>query len=304
MYRGINIVDMYLAGDYPFNEYPDFVTFKKYLDVAKNDLNCDFIRLFLLRDFETHYSDWLNRWITVENLIQAHNFSVEYCTHMFWDTTTIDIVSYKNWVNKYIGTYRTLGAPTDRIWTVNVLENPWVNYNIAQQVTPYIKMIDPDRLVTTEVWGTPGGMYNDEIIGLPSAKSEPLINSKIYIQSGDLISTADYYPDPNSISTTELWGDIKIQSPTSQVLISEFANDITNKVNIAKQNDAYGICYWDLHLTDTLRTPINTDYTLNSEGRELREIYMSLTPPSEAGISPILIGGLAVGALVMMSKKK
>lgn len=59
MYRGINIVDMYEAGDYPFNEYPDFVTFKKYLNIAKNDLNCDFIRLFLLKDFEAHYPDSL-----------------------------------------------------------------------------------------------------------------------------------------------------------------------------------------------------------------------------------------------------
>lgn len=295
MYRGINIVHMYLAGDYPFNEYPGFDTFKKYLDVAKNDLNCNFIRLFLLKDFEEHYPDWLNRWIAVENLIQQHFFAVEYCTYMFWPSATIDIDSYKGWVDKYIGTYKTLGMPTDRIWVVNVLENPWVNYYVAQQMTPYIKAKDPDRTVTTEVWGTSGGMYpyinqtnHGEIIGLPSTKGEPLINSKVYIiPSGNLISTADYN-GVDFISTTQIWNQIKTQASTSPVLMSEFSGDITTRVNLAVQNGAYGVCYWNLHVTDRMATdnegipprcPINLDFTLNNIGFELQSVYRSLSPP-------------------------
>lgn len=282
MLRGINIVDMYLAGDYPFNEYPDFVTFKEYLKIAKTDLNCNFIRLFLLRDFEEHYPDWINRWIAVENLIQEYNFTVEYCTYMFWDTATINIDSYKNWVNKYIGTYRTLNMPTDRIWTINVLENPWINYNVAQQMTPYIKVIDPERAVTTEVWGSAGGMYGNEIIGLPSTVGESLVNDKVYIPSGNLVSTADY-DGAGFIPTTEIWNQLKTQAITSSVLISEFSGNITNRVNLAKSNGAYGVCYWNLHLTDEratreagipLRCPINSDFTLNGIGLELKTAYL------------------------------
>lgn len=302
MYRGINIVDMYEAGDYPFNEYPDFVTFKKYLSIAKNDLNCDFIRLFLLRDFEGHYPDWVKRWVAVENLIQQYNFTVEYCTYMFWDTTTIDINAYKNWVYKYIGIYKALAMPTNRIWIVNILEN-LENYTVAQIMMPYFKLIDPDRTVTTEVWATLGGMYNGEIIGLPSSKSDSYINNRIYIQNNDLISTADYF---NSLPSSDLWRQLKLQAPTNSVLLSEFSDDITNKVNIAKQNGAYGVCYWDMHLTDTTGTPINSDYTLNSKGIELQAVYRSLTAaPAQASISPIFIGALAIGLLMsfILSKR-
>lgn len=288
MLKGVNIVDMYSAGDYPFNEYPNFTTFKKYLDVAKNKLDCDFIRLFLLRDFEEHYPNWKDRWIAVENLIQEYNLTVEYCTYMFWDTLIINIDSYKNWVDKYIGTYNSLGMPKNRIWTVNILENPWMNYEIAQQITSYIKLVDKDRIITTEVWGTIGGMYDSEIIGLPSSNNNPSINNRIYIQ-GNLISTADYYPDDSAISTIELWKHIKLQSSYSNVLISEFSNNITEKVNIAKQNNAYGICYWNLHLTDSLRTPINIDYTLNEKGKELKEAFTVIPT------SIIIIGAIAIG---------
>lgn len=273
MYKGINIVDMYKAGDYPFNEYPYFTTFKKYLDLAKNDLNCNFIRLFLLKDFEEHYPNWKDRWIAVENLIQKHGFAVEYCTYMFWDSSAIYIDNYKRWVDYYIGTYKTLSMPKNRIWVVNILENSWDYYEIAQQMMPYIKSVDSDRIVTTEVWATTDGMFKNEIIGLPSAKSDISINSRIYISNTDLISTASYYPDVNSIPAVELWDHIKLQSPYNNVLISEFANNITEKVNLAKLNNAYGICYWNLHLTDSLRTPINEDYTLNDKGREIQKAY-------------------------------
>ena len=285
---------MYEAGDYPFNEYPEFTTFKKYLEVAKKDLNCDFIRLFLLRDFEEHYSNWKERWITVENLIQQYNFTVEYCTYMFWDTTIIDINAYKNWVDYYIGTYKTLNMPKNRIWVVNILENPWTNYNVAQQITPYIKSVDTDRIVTTEVWATSGGMYNNEIIGLPSTKSETLINDKIYIPNNNLISTASYYPD--SLPYIELWNHIKLQSPNNPVLISEFSGNITEQINLAVQNKAYGVCYWNLHLTDVSRTPINADYTLNEKGIELRSVYL------ETNTAPYVI--LFGAMLLVISKNK
>lgn len=309
MFRGINIVDMYLAGDYPFNEYPDFTTFKKYLDVAKNDFNCDFIRLFLLRDFEQHYPDWTARWTAIEDLIQLHNFTVEYCTYMFWDTTVVDINAYKAWVNKYIGTYASLGMPTNRIWTVNILENSWANYSVSQLMIPYIKSVDPGRTVTTEVWGSPGGMYSGEIIGLPSTKGDPLINNKIYIPSGNLISTADY-DGVGFIPTSDLWNQIKSQAPTSPVLMSEFSGNITNRYNIAVQNGAYGVCYWNLHLTDKIATdnegiparcPINSDYTLNSIGLELQKAYGGQTAPAaQAGMSSTLVAGLLIGELITM----
>jgi len=306
MFKGINIVDMYQAGDYPFNEYPDFITFKKYLDVAKNKLNCNFIRLFLLRDFKEHYPDWKIRWIEVEKLIQKYGFTVEYCTYMFWDTTIININAYKDWVDYYIGTYKTLKMPKNRIWIINILENPWNNYNVSQQMTPYIELTDPDRIVTTEVWATPGGMYNNEIIGLPSTKSEPLINDRIYIPYGNLISTADY-DGVGFIPTVDLWNQIKLQALTSPVLMSEFSGNITNRCNIAVQNGAYGICYWNIHLTDKTvtdnegipaRCPINSDYSLNSIGLELQKTY------SENNTTPyIMLFGAIIGAVIISRNK-